>query len=80
MNGDGMLMVAGQWITGTQARLKLSRHFAVGNIYTSGMIYGSVSYTPGNSTHWSGDPTTIKDAIDRIAAWIYSHSGNIAIP
>lgn len=80
MNGDGMLMITGQWTTGTQARLKVSRHFAVGNIYTSGMLYGDVSYTPENSAHWLGDPTTIKNAIDRLAAWVYTHSGNIAIP
>lgn len=39
----------------------------------------TAAYTPGNSAHWSGDPTTIAEAIDRIAAAVFSGtSGAIA--
>jgi len=39
-----------------------------------------VVYTPGNSAHWNGSPTTAQGAIDRLAAKVYALSGNVAIP
>jgi hypothetical protein len=88
---DGKLIIAGQYITGTQARLKLTRDFVAGNliadgnqivegdllvegnltvnnITSTGVFTGETSFTPANSADWSGDPSTVKEAIDRLAA------------
>jgi len=91
VDGDGKLMVAGQWITGTQARLKLTRDFVAGNIageanmtivgdvLIEGKIFGTIAYSPANSAHWAGDPVTIKEAVDRLADALYTHQGNTPI-
>lgn len=49
----------------------------------SGVSYSFVSegsFTPGNSAHWAGDPATIQEAIDRMAALLYTLNGSVAIP
>lgn len=47
---------------------------------TVGMT-GSLSYTPGNGTYWADpDPTNVKDALDRIAALLYTLNSNTPIP
>lgn len=47
---------------------------------TVGMT-GSLSYTPGNGSHWADpDPTNVKDALDRIAALLYTLNSNTEIP
>jgi hypothetical protein len=40
---------------------------------------GNVLYAPATSSHWNPQPTTIKEAIDRIASAIYALNGNNAI-
>ena len=37
---------------------------------------GNVLYTPATSSHWNPQPTTIKEAIDRMASAIYALNGN----
>ena len=37
-------------------------------------------YTPGDSSKWSGDPTSIKEALDRMANLLYALNGNNPIP
>ena len=40
-----------------------------------------VGYTPLTESHWANpDPTTVSDAIDRIASAVYALRGNVAIP
>jgi hypothetical protein len=40
--------------------------------------FNSIAYTPANGAHWTDpDPTTIKQAIDRIAAQLFAISGSI---
>ena len=37
---------------------------------------GSLAYTPGSAGDWNGDaPTTVGEALDRIAAWIKASDG-----
>lgn len=44
----------------------------------SGLLGSSVSYTPANPANWTGTaPTTIQEAIDRIAAFINTNIGPI---
>ncbi len=41
----------------------------------------SSTYTPGNAAHWAGAaPSTEQQALDRLAAQVYSLGGNTAIP
>jgi len=47
---------------------------------TIGMT-GSLSYTPADGSHWSDpDPTNVKDALDRMAALLYTLNSNTPIP
>jgi hypothetical protein len=40
--------------------------------------FDSVVYIPANGAHWTNpDPTTIKQAIDRLAARLFAISGSI---
>lgn len=40
--------------------------------------FSTITYTPANASHWSGSaPTTIRQAIDRIAAQLFAISGSI---
>ena len=40
--------------------------------------FSTITYTPANGAHWSGSaPTTIRQAIDRIAAQLFAISGSI---
>ena len=49
--------------------------------FYGGILVGtSTEYTPANSSHWSGSPTTHADAIDRLAAAVYALRGSVAIP
>lgn len=36
----------------------------------------SEAYTPANSGDWAGDPTTVKQALDRLAAAVAAFIGN----
>ena len=44
------------------------------------LLSDGIIYTPDNSTHWSGDPATIRDAVDRMASLLYTLNGNSPIP
>lgn len=51
-----------------------------GNIVAS-TISGNIAYSAGTPTNWNGSaPTTVKQAIDRIAALLYTLNGNTPIP
>jgi hypothetical protein len=40
--------------------------------------FGTITYTPANAAHWTDpDPTTIRQAIDRLAAQLFAISGSI---
>lgn len=39
-----------------------------------------VGYVPLISAQWVGDPTNVRDALDRIASAVYALRGNVAIP
>jgi hypothetical protein len=40
--------------------------------------FGTITYTPANAAHWTDpDPTTIRQAIDRLAARLFAISGSI---
>ena len=40
--------------------------------------FSTIAYTPANGAHWTDpDPTTIRQAIDRIAARLFAISGSI---
>lgn len=41
---------------------------------------GSLSYAPGNSSHWATDPDNVKDALDRMAALLYTLNSGTPIP
>jgi photosystem II stability/assembly factor-like uncharacterized protein len=54
-----------------------------GNIYLSSQWQLQIAlsaYTPANPAHWVTPPTTIIDAIDRMAALLYTLNSNTAIP
>lgn len=40
-----------------------------------------IAYTPGDSTNWASPaPTTVQQALDRIADLVVTLNGNVAIP
>ena len=62
--------------TGTGLRGEVSIDARIVQLYGDTSLSGNVLYTPISSSHWNPQPTTIKEAIDRIAAEIYVLKGN----
>lgn len=62
--------------TGTGLRGEVGIDARIVQLYGDTSLSGNVLYTPISSSHWNPQPTTIKEAIDRIAAEIYVLKGN----
>jgi len=46
----------------------------------AGKIVGTVSYSPSTDAHWTDpNPTTVADALNRLAAAIYAANGGSSI-
>ena len=41
--------------------------------------FNNMTYAPANSTHWNGDPTTVAEALDRMAYEIYTLKTGVSI-
>ena len=66
----------GDATTGTDA-LNVSTNMTY-NPTGNGLLTTPMSYTPNNGTHWiDPDPTTVAEAIDRLAAVVYSLNGDV---
>lgn len=62
--------------TGTGTRGIVQVDARILELTGSTAMSGNVLYTPATSSHWNPQPTTIKEAIDRIASAIYALNGN----
>ena len=51
------------------------------NSYTHPLTHSStmITYTPDNSLYWNTQPTTIQEAINKLAAVVYALNGNVKI-
>jgi hypothetical protein len=56
----------------------------VGNEFVGGIIKtiggGTAPYTPSNSADWAGDPTDLKNAVDRLAAALAAGATGVPVP
>lgn len=72
--------ITGSNVTGSTARFTtISGSTVTGStaLFTT-ITASNISYVPANAAHWTDpDPTTIKQAIDRLAAQLYAISGSI---
>ena len=72
--------ITGSNVTGSTARFTtISGSTVTGStaLFTT-ITASNISYAPANAAHWTDpDPTTIKQAIDRLAAQLYAISGSI---
>ncbi len=66
ISSDGSYVIFDYTNTGLNTGANIS--FSPSNTYITGSLTASVAYTPADSSKWSGNPTTIQEAIDRIAA------------
>jgi hypothetical protein len=67
--------------TKVQNLLSLISTYSSGNENYNQIDSENIAYTPNNGAHWSGtDPTNVKDALDRIAALLYTLNSNNPIP
>ena len=72
--------ITGSNVTGSTARFTVVTGSTVtGSLALFTTITGSnIAYTPANAAHWTDpDPTTMKQAIDRLAAQLFAISGSI---
>jgi hypothetical protein len=72
--------ITGSNVTGSTARFTtISGSTVTGStaLFTT-ITASNISYVPANAAHWTDpDPTTIKQAIDRLAAQLFAISGSI---
>jgi hypothetical protein len=86
-NGSVPVPTSGQVFDVLDSR-QLSNTVSPGNIYingnltiTGGLNLSALAYTPINSSYWATPlPTTVKQAIDRLAKLVYTLNSNTAIP
>lgn len=72
--GNIILQTATTSGTGTRGIVQIDANLLELSASTS--LSGNVLYTPAASSHWNPQPTTLKEAVDRIAAEIYLLKGN----
>jgi hypothetical protein len=72
--------ITGSTVTGSTARFTVVTGSTITGstaLFTT-LTASNISYAPANTAHWTDpDPTTVKDAIDRLAARLFVISGSI---